>query len=75
MANEPAIRADEPDFDHNVDRFPNLEDVLVTLQHDPRLQESQVERLEITLAASGEATARVFAPRAEEPDVLYWRKL
>lgn len=75
MANEPELEGNTADFDHNVDRYPNLEDVLVTLQHDERLQEVQVERLEITLAASGEATARVFPPRAEDPEVLYWREI
>jgi len=61
--------------DHNVDRYPTLRKVLHAVANDPQTPEGQVERVEITALASGEATYRVWEPRAEEPIGGYYRSL
>lgn len=53
--------------DHNVDRFPPLDKVLAAIRENPDMPEGEVERIEINCLASGDATYRVWAPRAEEP--------
>lgn len=58
---------DEPEIFHNVDRFPHLQDVLAVIQDIDETANGPVERLEITCLASGEATYRIWPPRAEEP--------
>lgn len=55
------------EFDHNVDRYPNLSQVLTRIQQEPEIPKEGVERVEVTCLASGEATYRVWAARAEEP--------
>jgi hypothetical protein len=54
-------------FDHNQDRYPNIADVLTAMQQDDEIQQGPVERIEVNCLANGDATYRVWAPRAEEP--------
>ena len=48
------------------DRYPTLNKVVRMVLADAELANDTVERIEITTTASGEATYRVWAPRAEE---------
>jgi hypothetical protein len=65
----------EGSVDHNVDRYPTLMQVCSRILDESELLESQVERVEINLFASGDATYRVFAPRSEEPEGGHWESL
>lgn len=58
--------------DTDQDRFPVLTEVLSRILEDSPLANESVERIEINLLASGEATYRVWAPRADEPDSGYY---
>ena len=53
-------------FDPDSDRYPDFGQVLAKLQDDENLPEGPIERLEIACHASGDATWRVWQPRAEE---------
>ena len=59
------------EFDHNVDRYPNFDKAMRRIMRDAELPSGPIERLEVTFLASGEATYRVWAARAEEPDGGY----
>jgi hypothetical protein len=54
-----------------VDRYPELKKVLQAVSDAQDLPEGPIERLEVTCLASGEATYRVWAARAEEPEGGY----
>jgi hypothetical protein len=56
-----------PEADHNEDRFPTLTRVLQALPNQEDFPEGQVQRVQIELHASGDATYRVWEPRADEP--------
>lgn len=58
--------------DTDTDRYPTLAQILSRILDDSDLLDLRVERLEVTLFASGEATYRVWAPRAEESDGGYY---
>jgi hypothetical protein len=58
--------------DPDQDRYPSFADVLSRLLDDGPLLDRQVERVEIHLYASGEATYRVWEPRSEEPEGGYY---
>lgn len=55
--------------DYDSDRYPDLAGVLAWIRDDEELNSSAVEKVEITLFASGEATFRVWAPREVEPQI------
>ena len=55
------------DIDPNEDRYPELDQVLSQARQHDDWPEGPVERIEITCLASGEATWRVWEPRAEDP--------
>jgi hypothetical protein len=57
--------------DHNVDRYPNVYDLLTAIQARADLPNEPIDRLEVRCLASGEATFRYWFPRAEEPDGGY----
>ena len=54
-------------FDPNVDRYPDIAAVVEAVLDDPEFPEGDVERIEITALANGEATWRVWPARAEQP--------
>jgi hypothetical protein len=54
------------------DRYPVLSEVLSRIMEDSELAGDAVERIEINLHATGEANCRVWAPRAEEAEILYY---
>jgi hypothetical protein len=54
------------------DRHPKLEKVLAAIDADPELETLTVERIEIYANAGGDASVRVWTPRAEEPSVGYY---
>ena len=60
------------DIDTDQDRFLVLSEVLSRIMEDSDLVNAEVERIEINLHATGEANARIWAPRAEEAEVLYY---
>jgi len=49
------------------DRYPNLKRVATRVFNEDDFPKGDVERIEITGVASGEATYRVWEARAEEP--------
>jgi len=57
--------------DPNADRYPKPKDGLRRVLDQMDVPEHPIERLEVTFLASGEATYRVWAARAEEPDGGY----
>lgn len=71
MEQQPATGPTGAFFDHNVDRYPNIEDVFAKVVQRLENPEAPVERLEVTSLASGEATYRVWTARAEEPETGY----
>jgi hypothetical protein len=62
---------EEKQPDHNVDRYPNIYDVLSNISEQADLPNGGIERLEVSCFASGEATYRYWTPRAEEPEGGY----
>lgn len=69
MENQSAAhRVDDP---QPADRYPNIYDLLRALEESGELPNGPVERLEITCLASGEATYRMWEPRAEESEGGY----
>jgi hypothetical protein len=52
--------------DTDSDRYPDIADVLAAMQEDEEIQQGPVERIEVSCLANGDATYRVWAPRAEE---------
>lgn len=58
-------------FDHNVDRYPALEDIFAKVLERLDVPELTVERVEVTALASGEATYRVWPAREEDPETGY----
>ena len=71
MAEQAQAQESGQEFDHNVDRYPDFADVLAALQDAEDLPDGPLERVEITTLASGEATCRVWTPRAEEAIGMY----
>jgi hypothetical protein len=67
LAEKSEQNAGQEEFDATQDRYPSLDEVLSAIQAQEDLAEAQVERLEVNLQPSGEATWRVWEPRAEEP--------
>jgi hypothetical protein len=65
LAKETGKQANE--IDPNTDRYPSLTTVIDIALQDEDFPQGDVERFEVTLLASGEATYRVWAVRAEEP--------
>ena len=59
-------------MDTDQDRYPVLSEVLSNILDDSSLAGESVERIEINLHATGEANCRVWAPRAEEAEILYY---
>jgi hypothetical protein len=58
----------QPEIDTDADRYPSLTSVLNKVQHRMPSELVHIERLEVTCLANGDATFRVWAPRAEEPE-------
>lgn len=58
--------------DHNVDRYPKLKKVLSDLQQSDEIPDVPIDRLEVTTLANGEANARWWTARAEEPDGVHF---
>ena len=73
LKQQPRAAVDQVDTD--VDRYPNIYDVLVKLQHDANLPNEPIERIEVTALASGECTYRYWLARAEEPEGGYWPEI
>jgi len=55
------------EVDTERDRFPSMRKVIDALPSQEDFPEGEVERVEIMCHASGDATWRVWTPRAEEP--------
>jgi hypothetical protein len=60
------------EFNPDRDRFPRFSSVLSAIQQRTDIGEAHIERLEVTALASGEATYRIWRPRAEEPEGGYF---
>lgn len=58
-------------FDHNRDRYPTFDTAMQRILDEADIPYEYIERLEVTFLASGEATYRVWAPRADESDGGY----
>jgi len=51
---------------HDTDRYPRALQGLRRVVEEANLPEGPIERLEVTFLANGDATYRVWEPRAEE---------
>jgi hypothetical protein len=58
----------QPEIDTDADRYPSLTSVLNKVQQRMPSEVVHIERLEVTCLANGDATYRVWTPRAEEPE-------
>lgn len=58
-------KEDQLEVDHNQDRYPKAVEGLRRIVQSAELPDGPIERLEVTFLASGEATYRVWEPRAE----------
>jgi hypothetical protein len=65
-------KAAPQEVDTDQDRYPTLGEVVSRIQSESEFLNRQIEKLEINLQASGEATYRIFEPRAEESEGGYW---
>jgi hypothetical protein len=74
MGKARTAREDAQDFDPNVDRYPDFRECLRRIMAAEDLPKGPIERLELTTLASGEATYRVWQPRALEPEGGYLPK-
>lgn len=54
-------------WDPDADRFQDIREVVDEVLHEHDFPSGPIERLEITCLANGEANARVWVARAEEP--------
>lgn len=72
--NRPANQDVSP-VDSDSDHYPSLAKVLRKIGEEIASPNSPVERIEIYLYASGEASTKVWPPRADEPEVGYWRQV
>jgi hypothetical protein len=68
VSNRRRASQEEIDVDHNEDRYPTLARVLALIHEALSAEGVYVERVEVTCLANGDATYRVWQPRAEEPD-------
>ena len=59
-------------IDTDRDRYPTAVEGLRRVIGEGVLPDGPIERLEVRFLASGEATYRVWTPRAEEPDGGYF---
>jgi hypothetical protein len=55
--------------DTDADRYPKLSSVLNKIQHHVASEIDHVERVEVYCFASGEASYRVWLPKAEDPEI------
>jgi hypothetical protein len=55
------------------DNYPGIREVFDRVLDQDELPEGDIERVEVTCLASGEATYKVWAARAEEPATGYMR--
>jgi hypothetical protein len=58
-------------FDHNKDRFPKWREALRRILEEGEIEDIEIERIEVTFLASGEATCRVTEPRSDVTDGCY----
>lgn len=75
MSEDSSIPGGDEQIDTDSDRYPSFESVISAIQDHDEFQEGPVERLEITCLANGDATYRVWAPRAEEPTGGFFSEL
>lgn len=59
-------------LDPDVDHYPELVDVFSKILEADELPEGKVERVEVYCLAGGDATYRIYPPRAEEPIIGYF---
>jgi hypothetical protein len=57
----------EQQIDPDKDRYPSIRKAIHAALQDEDFPQGDVERFEVTCLASGEATYRVWAARADEP--------
>jgi hypothetical protein len=72
MPNADKSGAGQGSVNFDVDRYPTLASVLRAIKGDEDLPDGPIERLEIYANASGDASTRVWTPRAEEPVIGYY---
>lgn len=58
-------------LDHNVDRYPTFVQGIRRILQEGDFEDIPIDRLEVRFLASGEATYRYWAPRAEDAEGGY----
>jgi hypothetical protein len=64
-----APRGKPPERDHNIDRFPTAVEALRRVAQDERLIQGPIHRIDVRTDAAGNVFYRVWAPRAEDPEI------
>lgn len=75
MANRFGVEVTKDVERSNADAYPSLVKVLKKIAQEEDLPAGQIEHIEVHCFASGEASCRVWAPRAEEPETAYWNEV
>lgn len=63
---------DDASVHHDIDRYPNIYDVLSDLADAGDLPNVPVERVELTCLANGEVNCRWWEARAEEAEFVHY---
>jgi hypothetical protein len=71
MAKAEKTTAEASTLDTEQDRYPEIRQALRRILESAEVGTGQVERLEVFFHASGDATYRYWAPRAEESEGGY----
>jgi hypothetical protein len=71
VANDAGVTKRAREIDTDSDRYPTLGKVLHKIGQEIGKDTSTVERVEVNVLPSGEATYRYWAPRAEESEGGY----
>jgi hypothetical protein len=64
-----------PETDTDRDRYPELSKVFSKILEAEDIPQGAIERVEVSCLAGGDATYRVYTPRAEEPIIGYFPKV
>lgn len=71
MAKLAGTTEQEAPFDPDVDRHPDFNRAMRRILQEADIPDGPIERLEVFFHASGDATYRIWAPRAEDSEGGY----
>lgn len=68
-------KSKQSEIDTDQDRYPTFKAALSRIARESEFADTAVERLEVHCFASGEATYRIWLPRAEDPEGGYFESI